>query len=199
VIQSEPWQTDTCIGDWHYNRRLFDQHRYKSVGQVVRMLVNIVSKNGNLLLSIPVRGDGTIDEDEVAFLEGMSGWINVNSEGIFGSRPWKIYGEAPAKGASGMFNANRMQFGAEDIRFTIKGGALYAFLLGWPGEKATVIKSLATTSPHLAGQKISSVSLLGFDGKLDWSQDEEGLKVKMPAQPPSENVVTLKITGVPVK
>ena len=97
VIQPAPWQTDTCIGEWHYRRSLFDEHRYKTVAQVVHMLVNIVSKNGNLLLSIPVRGDGTIDEDEVAFLEGMAAWMRVHGEGIFGTRPWKVAGEGPTQ------------------------------------------------------------------------------------------------------
>ena len=95
-----PWQTDTCIGDWHYNRNLFDQHRYKSVAQVAKRLINIVSNNGNLLLSIPVRGDGTIDADEIAFLEGMAKWIAVNGEGIYGTRPWKIPGEGPTRPAA---------------------------------------------------------------------------------------------------
>jgi alpha-L-fucosidase len=72
VIQPSPWQTDTCIGEWHYRRSLFDEHRYKTMPRVVHTLVNVVSKNGNLLLSIPMRGDGTIDEDEVAFLDGMA-------------------------------------------------------------------------------------------------------------------------------
>jgi len=199
VIQPAPWQTDTCIGDWHYNRRLYDQHRYKSVGQVVRMLVNVVSKNGNLLLSIPVRGDGTIDGDEVAFLDGMAKWMAVNGEGIFGSRPWNVFGEGPAKAPGGMFNENKITYGAQDIRFTTKGGALYAFLLGWPDEKSAVIKSLATDSAWVAGQKIAEVTLLGYRGKLEWSQDGQGLRVKLPSQQPSEHAVALKITGLKLK
>ncbi len=196
VIQPAPWQTDTCIGSWHYERRLFEQHRYKSVGQVVNMLLNVVSKNGNLLLSIPVRGDGTIDADEVAFLEGLAKWMAVNRDGIFGSRPWKVYGEGPARGGGGMFNENRVSYSAQDIRFMTKDDTLYAYLLGWPGEKPALIKTLATTSPQVAGQKIRAVSLLGHQGKLQWSQDEQGLTVTMPAQPPSEHAVALKITGL---
>ena len=87
----DPWQTDTCIGDWHYKRDI----NYKSSEQVVRMLVDIVSKNGNLLLNIPVKGDGTIDDREVKVLEGLATWMRANSEAIFGTRPWKIVGEGP--------------------------------------------------------------------------------------------------------
>jgi alpha-L-fucosidase len=193
IIQPEPWQTDTCLGDWHYNRRLFEQHRYKTVTRVVHMLVNIVSKNGNLLLSVPVRGDGTIDADEVAFLEGMARWMAVNGEGIFGTRPWKIFGEGPAKGATGMFNENRVSYSAKDIRFTTKGQTLYAFLLGWPEDPAVVIPSLASGSTQLNGRKLTSLSLLGHDGKIEWSQTDQGLTVKLPEKAPCEHAVALKI------
>jgi alpha-L-fucosidase len=202
-ILPEPWQTDTCIGGWHYERRLFDEHKYKTVGQVVRMLTDIVSKNGNLLLSVPVRGDGTLDGDEIAFLEGMGKWMDVNSEGIFGSRPWKIYGEGPSTVETpetghfgGAKDVRSKPYTPEDIRFTTKAGALYAFLLEWPAGKPAVIKSLATNSPQLKAGKVTSVALLGYSGPLVWSQSEAGLSVQLPLNAPSENVTTLRITGI---
>ncbi len=196
VIQPAPWQTDTCIGDWHYNRRLFEQHRYKTVGQVVRMLVNVVSKNGNLLLSVPVRGDGTIDSDEVAFLKGMAKWMKVNGEGIFGSRPWKIYGEGPTRAQGGMFNENRVKFGAQDIRFTTKNGALYAYFLGWPDDGKLVIQSLGqgtADKPALLDQTIASVKLLGSSKKIIWAREADGLHVTLPAKKPGDDVFALKL------
>ena len=196
VIEPAPWQTDTCIGDWHYNRSLFTQHRYKTVATVARMLIDIVSKNGNLLLSIPVRGNGTIDADELAFLEGMAKWIAVNGEGIYSTRPWKIPAEGTARAGGGMFNEGRTTYSAADIRFTTKGDTLYAFLMGWPGQTLSVIKALATNSPQLQGQKIAQVTLLGHNGKLDWKQDETGLTVTMPPQPPCEHAFALKISGL---
>ncbi len=196
-IEPAPWQTDTCIGDWHYNRPLFDQHRYKSVAQVVKSLINIVSKNGNLLLSIPVRGDGSIDPDEVAFLEGMAKWIAINGEGIYSSRPWRIFGEGPAgSGRGGMFSEGRSNYTAADVRFTAKGNTLYAYLLGWPEQGPALIKALALNSPHFEGQKIAQVALLGHEGKLDWKQDENGLTVSMPPQPPCEHAFALKVSGL---
>ena len=196
IIEAAPWQTDTCIGDWHYNRRLLDQHRYKSVPQVARTLIDVVSKNGNLLLSIPVRGNGAIDADEMAFLEGMAQWIAVNGEGIFSTRPWKIPAEGAARAGGGMFNEGRTTYTAADIRFTTKGDTLYAFLMGWPGQNPSVIKALATNSPQLQGQKIAQVTLLGHHGKLDWKQDATALTVTMPAQPPCEHAFALKIAGL---
>jgi alpha-L-fucosidase len=203
-IQPQPWQTDTCIGEWHYKRSIFEQHRYKSAKTVIQMLANIVSKNGNLLLSVPVRADGTIDSDEVAVVEGIAKWMDVNRECIFGTRPWKVFGEGPASAGAALsaqgFNEGKGKpFTAEDVRFTAKGDTLYAILLGWPGENATVIKTLATDSQYVAGEKITSVSLLGYEGKLDWSQDEHGLKVKMPDKQPCDHAFALKIKGILAK
>ncbi len=200
-IRAEPWQTDTCIGTWHYNRSLFEQHRYRTVGQVVRMLADIVSKNGNLLLSIPVRGDGTIDADETAFLEGMARWMDVNAESIFATRPWRIYGEGPstvetpeAGHNGGAKDVRSKPYTAEDIRFTTKDGVLYAIVLGWPADEAVVVKSLRLGVPT-AGGPVRGVALLGATGALTWTQDQAGLHVRLPHAPPSEHAVVLKIRG----
>jgi alpha-L-fucosidase len=196
VIQPAPWQTDTCIGEWHYNRSLFEQHRYKTVARVVRTLVNVVSKNGNLLLSVPLRGDGTIDEDEAAFLEGMAEWIGIHGEGIYGTRPWKIAGEGPTRSAGGMFNEGRTAFSAEDVRFTTKSDTLFAFLLGWPAGGSTIIKALASGSPLVGGRKVTEVSLLGYAGGVQWTQNEQGLTIRLPDRAPSEHAVAVRIKGI---
>lgn len=193
-IKPYPWQTCTCIGDWHYNRDVFLKNRYKTAGQVLHQLIDIVSKNGNLLLSIPLRADGTIDSLEENFLDGMSKWMAINSEAIFDTRPWKIYGEGPNKVKGGMFNEGKTKFTAEDIRFTVKGQALYALLMGWPEAKKITIGSLAANGTYTSG-KITGVSLLGYKGKLVWSQTAEGLLVTLPATAPCEHAFVLKITG----
>lgn len=189
-IQAEPWQTCSCIGQWHYKRSLFDHHSYKSTGQVLRMLVDIVSKNGNLLLSIPVRGDGTIDEDEVAFLEKLATWMNVNGEGIFGTRPWKIFGEGPTEVKGGMFQENKLKFTPADLRFTTKDGALYVFALGIPTEDITV-KALGGSSAQ--GQKISQIKLLGSDEQIKWEQGDDALTIHKPEKFPTDDVVAFKV------
>ncbi|MBC7888393.1 MAG: alpha-L-fucosidase [Ferruginibacter sp.] len=201
VIESQPWQTDTCVGNWHYDRPLYDRHGYKTAKTVIHTLIDVVSKNGNLLLSVPVRGDGTIDADEQKVVEGIADWMKINSEAIFATRPWQIFGEGPAiasaapLSAQGFNEGKGKPFTEADIRFTSKGEILYAFLLGFPGETGTLIKSLATSSPQLKGKKISGVSLLGHNGKLEWQQSGEGLKVKMPVKLPCESAVVLKISG----
>ncbi len=199
-IRPQSWQTDTCIGSWHYERRLFEQHKYKTTAQVVRMLVDIVSKNGNLLLSVPVRGDGTIDEDEVNVLEGMARWMDVNAEAIFGTRPWAVYGEGPSaeeKSEGGQFggarDVRRKPYTGEDIRFTQKGDDVYAVLMEWPENKSALVKSLAENSAQLGGRKVTGVALLGHPGKLTWSQDAAGLHVTFPDSAPCEHAFVLKI------
>jgi alpha-L-fucosidase len=193
-IQPLPWQTCSCIGDWHYKRSIYENNSYKKVGQIVNSLVDIVSKNGNMLLSIPLRGDGTIDSREEEFLAGMAKWMKINGEGIFNTRPWKVYGEGPTKVKAGMFNENAMNnFTAEDIRFTTKGNNLFAFLMSWPGEKGILIHSLSNNSELIRGQHISSVKLLGFKGKLKWHQTDDGLKISLPVNAPTEIVSALEI------
>lgn len=193
-IKPEPWQTCSCIGEWHYRRSLFENNSYKTVKQIVTSLVDIVSKNGNLLLSIPMRGDGTIDEQEIEFLEGMAKWMNVNGEGIFNTRPWKVYGEGPTKVKAGMFNEDAMKnFTSEDIRFTSKGNTLYAFILDYPKQKEVIIKSLAKKSELLTGKKIAGVKLIGVMKNVDWNQNDDGLKITLPEKSPVECVAALKI------
>jgi len=193
------WQTDTCIGSWHYDREILDKHRYKSAAQVVPMLVDIVSKNGNLMLSVPVRRDGTIDEDEVKIVSEIGAWLKVNGEAIYGTRPWQIYGEGPStqsfeKGQfDGQKDTSSKPFTAQDIRFTQSkdGKTLYAILLTWPADGRLVIKSLAADSPHRPG-KISSVRLLG-GGKLKFTRDAGGLSVVLPEEPPCDIAFALRI------
>ncbi|MGA2617313.1 MAG: alpha-L-fucosidase [Thermoguttaceae bacterium] len=170
-VEKYPWQTDTCIGEWHYHRGI----GYRSVREVVTELVEIVSKNGNLLLNIPVRGDGTIDDREMKFLEGMTQWMDINGEGIFSTRPFTIYGET-------------------NVRFTAKGDTLYAFFLGWP-DKSLTIRALAKGSPLVTGE-VTEVRLLGHDAKLDSSRTEEGLTITVPEKKPCDYAVAFKITGL---
>lgn len=196
-IEPLPWQTDTCIGGWHYDRRIFDNKGYKSAKTVVHTLVDIVSKNGNLLLNVPLRGDGSIDSEERAVVEGIGAWMQVNSEAIYGTRPWKVFGEGPATdsaapiSAQGFNEGKGKPFGAEDIRFTVKGKTLYATMLGWPTDNTAIVKKLAKGNE--AGN-VSSVSLLG-NGKLSFEQTEAGLKVNLPEQAPGKDAFVLKIEG----
>jgi len=195
-IEPYPWQTDTCIGSWHYNRPIFEKHRYKTAAQVIPMLVDIVSKNGNLLLSIPVRGDGTIDSDEVKTLEDMAVWIAVNGEAIYGTRPWKTYGEGPstrsqeANNFGGVKDVGSKPLTAADIRFTTKREVLYAIALGWPADGKLTIRSLARSQGE-----VRQVRLLGHDGNLDFQQTAERLVVTLPSKAPCEHAFALQVIG----
>ena len=191
LIAANPWQTDTCIGQLHYNR----VQRYKTAKKVIDLLTDIVSKNGNLLLNFPLPNSGELDLEEMNVLEGITAWMAVNSEGIYGSRPWKIYGEGPStkvKIEAGNFNEDKQKdLTAEDVRFTVKGNTLYAFVMGWP-DKSAVITALGLNSPQNPG-RIHHVELLGSKAELKWKQDESSLRVEMPAEKISAVGITLKI------
>ena len=196
-IEPLPWQTDTCIGGWHYDRRIYDNKGYKSAKTIIHTLVDIVSKNGNLLLNIPVRGDGTIDSEERAIVESIGAWMQVNSEAIYGTRPWKVFGEGPAIesaapiSAQGFNEGKGKPFGAGDFRFTIKDKTLYAIMLGWPAGNEALLKKLGTGA---GVGKVSRVQLLGYD-KLSFEQTAAGLKVQLPEQAPGKDAFVLKIEG----
>jgi alpha-L-fucosidase len=195
-IEPLPWQTDTCIGQWHYNRKVYDENGYKSAAAVVQTLADIVSKNGNLLLNIPVRADGTIDDKETAVLEGIGAWMKVNRECIFGTRPWKVFGEGPAAeapplDAKGMNESKARPFTADDIRFTSKNGALYAIVLGAPKKKVR-IKALGTAA-GLLDKSIGSIALLGGRAEVKWSQSSDALTITVPEARPNNFALVLKL------
>lgn len=198
-IQEKPWQTCTCLGNWHYDRSIYDQDRYKSAKTVVHMLIDIISKNGNLLLSVPMRGDGTIDEKEEAILNGIAAWMDVNRESIFDTRPWKVFGEGPVADSANPlvdqgFNEGRHQpYSAEDIRFVTKGSVLYAHVLGWPANGKVIIRSLAENNP-LFEYSIDDISILGVDKQPSYERTGEGLVVTLPdGMKPCEISFVLKI------
>ena len=189
-IEPQPWQTDTCIGSWHYKRSLFEQHGYKTPGIVIHMLVDIVSKNGNLLLNVPLRGDGTVDSDEVACLEGIAAWMKVNSEAIYGTRPWNTFGEGPTKPGKGKYGGvnDSADYTAADIRFTTKHGSLYAICLGVP-DAPTRIASLAKTE-----KPVANIELLGSNEKISWKQGPEGLVINPVKSWPCASAVVFKLS-----
>ena len=195
-----PWQTDTCIGEWHYSRPLLARHGYKSARMVAQMLVDIVSKNGNLMLNIPLPGSGSPDDDELSFIADFGRWMRANSDAIYASRPWSVYGEGPstqsqaAIRAQGFNEGQNKPYTAEDFRFVQKAGKVYAFALGWPDNGKLVIKSLAAGSPRAPGQ-VERVALLGSSDALQHTRDSDGLHVTLPERRRPDYVMTLEIAG----
>ena len=193
AIDPHPWQTDTSIGDWFYDRNW----KFRPVSWVIHMLVDNVSKNGNLLLNIVQRPDGSLDPEVESMLEQLAAWNEVHGEAIFGSRPWLVYGESAVKVKGGSFKED-FKYSAREIRFTTKGPALYVIALGWPEDRQLTVRSLARP----AGQdvnRITGVSLLGYPGKVAWTQNADGLVVKLPANKISEFTTALKISGSNLK
>lgn len=191
-----PWQTCNCIGDWHYNTNTYN-HGYRSATNLVKQLVDIVSKNGNLLLNIPLRADGTYDDKADSFLNELEAWMTVNGESIFGTRPWVKFGEGPVAEKDIQINSqgfNEGQYNGmdyRDIRFNQTKKYLYATAMGWPKDGCLVIKSLAKKNPDFR-KSITSVHLLGY-GRLKAKQTTEGLEVRLP-EPCNKIAPVLRIT-----
>jgi alpha-L-fucosidase len=183
-IHPVPWQTDTCIGQWFY----FDGFTYKTPAQITHRLVDIISKNGNMLLNFPLLPDGTLDSREESILQELTNWMAIHGEAIFSTRPWKVYGEGPSTAARSNIDERKMPpFSAADLRFTTKGNKLFLFVLGVP-KSAINVQSFGKAAGLWNG-KISTLRILGSEEKVIWSMNAAGLHMRPPAHQP--NLYTL--------
>jgi alpha-L-fucosidase len=174
------WQTDTSVSNksWGY----IEHDTFKTPEFIIHQLADIVSKNGNLLLNIGPRADGTIPDEVQQVLRDVGGWLKVDGDAIYGTRPWTVYGEGPTKVAAGSFQDTKTQdYTAEDFRFTTKGDNLYAIELAWPSGQEAVIHSL--TGDALKGKQIQAITLLGSAAALTYKQQPDGLHIELPAKP----------------
>jgi alpha-L-fucosidase len=192
-IRPLTWQTDTSISNksWGYIK----DDTFKSPEFVVHQLIDIVSKNGNLLLNIGPKSDGTIPNEVQKVLLDVGDWLKVNGEAIYGTRAWRIYGEGPTKVAAGSFHdTDTAHYTPEDFRFTTKGEALYVIGLGWPANGQALIHALAQ---DMGRERVQSVVLVGGDAKLQFEQSGDGLHVRLPAQAPPKYAFALRVTFGP--
>ncbi|MFP5039886.1 alpha-L-fucosidase [Parasediminibacterium sp. JCM 36343] len=192
VIAEFPWQTDTSIGDWFYSTG----QKYKSASEIIQMLVDIVSKNGNLLINIVQTPEGDIEQDMVNTLEDLGTWTSANGEGIYGSRPWKIYGEGPSTAPSqekGHFGGLKdvRKYGSTDYRFTTKNGKVYVFVMEPPTADISIV-SLGKNA-KLDTREIAAVKLLGSTEKLSWKQGDDALTITKPSSLPKWKTVAFEV------
>jgi alpha-L-fucosidase len=185
-----PWQTDTSIGkkSWGWIR----DEENKTPNEIIDALIDIVSKNGNLLLNIGPKPDGTISEEQLNVLLRIGEWLNINGEGIYGTRPWDIAEEGPTVTVEGSFgDQNPVAYTSSDVRFTSKDGMVYAFCLDLPVKKKIIIKSLALKPDQ--SNKISAIELLGSKEEIRWKQKNGGLEINTPKTIPCKEAVGFKI------
>jgi alpha-L-fucosidase len=192
------WQTCNCLGNWHYNTNYYKYNLYKSAATVVKLMVDVVSKNGNFLLNVPLRSDGTPDEKEIAILKELGAWMKINGESIYSTTPWKVFGEGPIADSTielkdqGFNDASYTNAGADEIRFTQTARALYVTALAWPTEGNEIrVKSLAEGNDLYTG-RIKSITLLGY-GKVKFDRTSDALIVHLPEKRLNEIAPVLKI------
>jgi alpha-L-fucosidase len=187
------WLTDTTVDDgrgWGY----LNDTGYKSLRTLVHYLIDNVSKNGHMLLNVGPKPNGELPAQAKELLAGIGKWLAVNGEAIYGTTPWKIYGEGPTKmkKAGYFMEDEEVQYTAKDIRYTAKDAATYAICLGWPGKELT-LKSLWSLYPG----EIASVRMLGVDQELGWTLSEHGLTVGLPDQRPCDDAYVIQIVRKP--
>ncbi len=185
-----PWQTDTSVSvrSWGYVKN----DEYRDAKSLIDELADIVSKNGNLLLNVGPKADGTIPHEARSVLLQMGAWLQTNGEAIYGSRPFLLYGEGPTKVASSALNTDKQEFTAEDVRYTTRNGNLYAIALGWPTSGELHLHTLWQRTPYLPGP-VCQVQLLGSEAKLTWTQQPDGLHIQLPAIKPDEPAFVFRI------
>lgn len=181
-IAVEPWQTDTCIGNWFYDVR----QEFKRPGHIIEMLIDIVSKNGTMLLNILQRPDGSIDEETRWILDELAAWFAVNSEAIHGTRPWTVFGEGPSTVTLDGFREERVRWMESDIRFTSRDSTVYAFLMGRPERRSAVIRSIPESA------RVTGVRLLGT-GSVPFTQAHGVLSVGLPRELPTRYTSVLAV------
>ncbi|MET3709934.1 alpha-L-fucosidase [Sphingomonas trueperi] len=195
LIEIYPWQTCTCIGNWHYDRELYERDGYKTAPNIIHTLSDTVSKNGNLLLSVPMRGDGTIDDKVEAIVEEVAGWMGRYGTAIYGTRPWRIHGEGPTQAASGMFAESRdTRYTAADIRYMRKGDDVHAIVLGWPEDNVARLKLWSLSNPIGRGA-IQRVTLPGQNAPLTFRRTADALEVDLPPALRNRIGVALVLSG----
>ena len=193
-IEPNHWQTDTSISklSWGY----IENDQYQPPDFLVHQLIDIVSKNGNLLLNIGPKPDGTIPDQIQTTLLAMGGWLKANGEAIYGTTPWKVYGEGPTKVISGAFHdQDTKPYTTEDFRFTAKGNTVYAVGMGCPAAGAEGFATIHAMGSEKEGKglNIGSIELIGSTEKLTWLQTPEALNVKLPASASCQFAYVLKI------
>ncbi len=190
-VQGRTWQTDTAIAtnSWCYTTG----NKYKSAEEIIQVLIDTVSKNGNLLLNVGPKSDGTITFEEQHVLREIGKWLAINGEGIYDTQPWATFAEGPFRVEGGYFKeAAAVAYSQKDIRFTYRAPCIYAFVLKWPDSQSISIESLGFASPYMSGH-VRHVEILGSEQRVFHKREPNALVVNPSEKFSSPYPVCLKI------
>jgi len=196
-IDAFPWQTETCLGNWFYGEQYYRENRYKTPAKVLHTLCDVVSKNGNLMLSVPIKGDGTIDEKERQIVEEIATWMGRYGEAIFGTRPWRLHGEGSTTDGGGAFSegGQTSTYTAKDVRYVTRNDAVHALVLGWPADGKVRLTLLGSGNPVGRGE-VRRVTLPGSEAPLPFTRSADALEVRVPDTERNSIGLALVINGV---
>lgn len=190
----QSWMTDETVsyGSWCYTENL----RIKPTKDIIHVLVDIVSKNGVLMLNISPMANGTIPADQRNVLLELGEWLNTNGEAIYGTRPWITFGEGPTKEPDGHFNNHgaftKLVYSNKDMRYTSKGNTIYATFFGWPNGESVLLETFAK-GKTIGDLKVNNVSLLGYEDKISWDMKDSGLEISLPDDTLNEMAIVFKL------
>lgn len=189
-LKEKFWMTDTSPGAWFFRQNA----QFVESNEIIDILIDIVAKNGLMLLNVPPNPDGSIPQEMKDMLHELGGWLDINGEGIYGTRPWRVFGEGPTRirGGGHKVESQKIVYTDKDIRFTRKGDdLLYVIVMDAP--KSDILVSTLSTNLSVLDSKIGKITLLGSEEKVEWTLDEKGLNIKKPKSVPSDFAVTYKI------
>jgi alpha-L-fucosidase len=190
-IEERHWQTDTSISNisWGY----LEHDDFKTPDFLVHQLIDIVSKNGNLLLNIGPRPDGTIPDEVRSALLEIGAWLKLNGEAIYDSTPWRVFGEGPTQIQAGFgHDKDTKSYQAGDFRFTRKGSTVFAIEMAWPTDGRALIHAFGAEHQG-KGLHITNVELVGSSAKLSWRQTDDALEVTLPGTAPGKFAYAFRI------
>ena len=191
-IREEAWQTDMSLGGWRWGHT--NDYQMREAGAYINDLIDIVSKNGCLLLNVAPNKHGIIPEDQQAILKEIGAWLKINGEGIYKTRPFTVFGQGPTNAVMKLHgNMHDKGFTPNDVRYTKNGQTIYAFILKQEEGRTSFSFDALGSQDRILNDAIKEISIMGYEGDLKWIQKNDELVVEIPKDLKLKNAIGFKI------